>query len=176
MKAPKKLRYEAVPELDTPRYLPGDVAVATDVSPSTLKAWLTRDPRVVPLGPYDPAGRGRGTPRLLTLRRVYAIAMTSELVSLGFMASQAGLVGFGFTDLNSEHGGRMVETKGPLFLGTNPAHEFFAWFTHRKVNLDDLLKDPPVVNEKPGPVVSLAVVDCAALMERVRARLKKRGA
>ena len=66
--------YEAVPELDTPRYVLGDVAAAADVSPGTLKSWLTREPRVVRLGAYDQPGRGKGTPRLLTLRRLYAIA------------------------------------------------------------------------------------------------------
>ena len=147
------------------------MAVAADISPGTLKAWLNREPRVVPLGAYDQPGRGQGTPRLLTLRRVYAIAMTSELVSLGFAASRAGVLAFTFTDLSVDAGERLVEARKPTFLVANPEHEVFAWFNSRKVTFDDVIgKATPTL-----PMVSWAVINCGAVMARVQARLKERG-
>ena len=40
MKSTKQLYLDYVPELDTPRYLAGDVGAATGVARGTLKAWL----------------------------------------------------------------------------------------------------------------------------------------
>jgi hypothetical protein len=54
----KRLDYPAIPAFDTPRYLLGDIAAAADVAPGTLKAWLSREPKVIPLGPHDPSSRG----------------------------------------------------------------------------------------------------------------------
>jgi hypothetical protein len=159
-----------VPELDTPRYLLGDVAAATGVAPGTLKAWLTREPHVVSLGPYDQKGRGKGVARLFTLRRVYAIAFTSELISLGFAASQAGQFGF----IVATHLELMMETQKNLFLTANSAAGHFSFFNNPKESVTELLHD--YSRKSKQPLLSCAVVDCAALMERVRTRLKERGA
>src|SRR6516164_10965760 len=90
--------FEPVPYLDTPRFVLADVAIAADVSPATLKMWFSREPVIVPLGIHDRPARRKGAPRLFTLRRVYATAITSELVSVGFRAAQAGWLAFSFTD------------------------------------------------------------------------------
>src|SRR5262245_49809887 len=123
--------YKPTPELDTPRYLLSDAAAAAGVSPGTLKAWLSREPRVIALGPHDQRGRGKGTARLFTLRRVYAIAMTAELIALGFAASRAGILGFIFTESVlsnkklTETLGPFVEMQGPLFLAAHPSEKGF---------------------------------------------------
>src|SRR5262245_216809 len=190
--------YEPVPDLDTPRYQLGDVAVAAGVSPGTLKAWLVREPHVVPLGPHDQKGRGKGIVRLLTLRRIYAIALTSELIRLGFVPSRAGYFGFVFTEMESFEGKRTVEIQvgprvilrdvppsdpriarahqadiehvGPLFFAAYPGEDSFNIFGSGAATLDQVMdwdwEDRPV---------SAAVVNCTALMERVRTRLKERG-
>jgi hypothetical protein len=164
-----QLLYRDVPELDTPRFIFSDVATAADVMPGTLKAWLSRDPPIVPLGPYDRPGRGKGIPRLFTLRRVYAIAMTAELISLGFVASKAGNLAFAFTDLPFEgQDDRLVQASGPLFLVANAKHELFNFLTSPGIKLDQLIGAETIV--------SCAVIDCAALMARVRESLRKRGA
>jgi hypothetical protein len=181
MKTPKKLHmdYEAVPELDTPRYLAGDVAAAAEVAPGTLKAWLTREPRVVPLGPYDQKARGKGTPRLFTLRRVYAIAMTSELISLGLMPSRAGVLSFLFTDMHAEDADKLIGSKllaenaGPLFFVAHPGQDAFKIMPSAKFHIADLMEGIAPDDE---PSISVAVIDCAALMKKVRTRLKERGA
>jgi hypothetical protein len=182
MIVPKKpLLYKAVPELDTPRYLPADVAAAAGVSPGTLKAWLSRDPRVIRLGPYDQAGRGTGTPRLLTLRRVFAIAMTAELVSLGFIASRAGALAFFFTDVEY-----LVEAQGDLILAVkrsrDPGIPSFSVLHSEKPLPPASERGRYIADETSlfGPPddrsVSCTLIDCTALMQRVQARLKERGA
>jgi hypothetical protein len=178
MNAPKKLHsdYDAVPELDTPRYLLGDAAAAAGINPGTLKAWLSREPRVIPFGRYDQAARGKGTPRLLTLRRVYAIAMTSELISLGLIPSRAGLLGFVFTDVHANDDllqrGLVGITK-PLFIAAHPLQDGFKAFDSDKSFFSSILEGIAPDDE---PSISAAVIDCAALLKRVRARLKERGA
>jgi hypothetical protein len=173
--------YKPTPELDTPRYLLGDVAAAVGVSTGTLKAWLSREPHVVALGPHDQAGRGKGTPRLFTLRRIYAVAMTAELIALGFVASRAGVLGFLFTDVvmvatkkPKDTAGPFVETKGPLFLAIDRENErSFSYFGNAKFEIADFMKNPGHAYET--PLISVTVIDCAALIQRVQTRLKERG-
>jgi hypothetical protein len=162
---------EFTPELDTPRYLLGDAAAAAGVTPITLKAWLSPERSVVPLGPYDQSGRGKGVSRLLSLRRIYAIAFTSELISLGFAASQAGQFGF----LVASYLGLMMEKQKTLYLTANPTAGHFRLFGDPEESVTELLRGDPRKKPTQSPL-SCAIVDCAALMERVRTRLKERGA
>jgi hypothetical protein len=53
-------------------------------------------------------------------------------------------------------------------LAVNAKHELFNYFKSGDLKLSELIGT--------GPVVSCAVVDCAALMSRVRESLKQRGA
>jgi hypothetical protein len=170
--------YLEIPHLDTPRYILGDVAAAADVSAVTLKMWFSREPLVVPLGPYDRPGR-KGVPRLFTLRRVYATAITSELVSIGFRAAKAGRLAFSFTDLATDgpeplvKKERLVERERPVFLAANARHNIYTYVESPELVFDSELEGPW---PRRLPPLSFAIVDCASLMERVRGRLKKRGA
>lgn len=85
-------------DLDSPAWLLNSVAASTGVGLAVLKAWLSRDPVVVPLGPYDQEARGKGSARLFTLRRVLAVAITAELVRLGIAPSRAGELATTFMD------------------------------------------------------------------------------
>jgi hypothetical protein len=177
MKAAKKQAPVSVPvpELDTPRYLLGDAAAAAGVTPITLKAWLSTERSVVPLGPYDQPGRGKGVSRLLTLRRIYAIAITAELVSLGFAASEAGRVGF---SVAARHAREFIGEHGGIFLAANPSRDHFAIFDSPEVSMDELLLKkgaPPTPDGSMTPMTSCAVIDCGALLQRVQTRLKERG-
>src|SRR3954453_14671269 len=101
--APPDLRlpvgvYPQDPELDEPRYLFGDVAAAATMSHSVLKAWVSREPVVIRFGPYDRQPLGKGSARVFTLRRVFCVAITAELVRLGLKASSAGVVAYAYTD------------------------------------------------------------------------------
>jgi hypothetical protein len=171
----KHLDYPAIPEFDTPRYLLGDIAAAAEVAPGTLKAWLSREPKVIPLGPYDPASRGKGISRLFTLRRAFAIAMTSELVSLGLAPSSAGDIAFDFTDGRSPDSDflKTLEMPGPLFFVLSASPFNFHFFDSNKHRISEIMDPSEAGGERS---VSAAVVDCAALMKRLKARLKERGA
>jgi hypothetical protein len=106
--------------------------------------------------------------------------MTSELISLGFAASQAGLLAFTFTEVGADGPEdisfpRMVESKGPLFLAVNPAHNFwFTYFSSGKSPIDEVLTEAAPRGE--APLVSVTVINCTALLERVRTILNERGA
>jgi hypothetical protein len=171
---PKK-QYDAVPELDAPRYLLGDAAAAAGISVNTLKAWVSRDPKIIPLGFYDQEGRGKGTPRLFTLRRVIAIAVTAELTTLGINPSRAGDLALAFTDYTHEEiAGRIIELDRPTFIVVEPHSMALILETSAKTTFAQILNKPvPSSGERPA---SFAVVSGDALKQRVIKRLKERGA
>jgi hypothetical protein len=75
------------PEWDTPRFLLGDAAAASGVTPNVLKAWLARE--IVDLDRHDLEASGKGSSRLFTLRTVLGIAVMAELVRLGLPPHRA---------------------------------------------------------------------------------------
>jgi hypothetical protein len=163
---------EAIPELDTPRYLLGDAAAGANVSASTLKAWVSRDPKIIQLGFYDQEGRGKGTPRLFTLRRVISIAVAAELVTLGINPSRAGDLALAFTDYKHEEG-RYIELTKPTFLIVEPNSTALILAHSAKHTFGEVLnKTVPSSGEKPA---SFAVISGDAIKQRVKMRLKKRG-
>ncbi len=84
--------------LDSPAYLIGEAARAAGLDAGLLKSWIYRNPRIILLGRYDQKAEGTGRPQRFTLRRVISVAITVELVSLGFTASRAALIAYLFTD------------------------------------------------------------------------------
>jgi hypothetical protein len=165
-------QFEPKFEFDTPRYVLGDAAAAADISTSLLKAWITREPIVVPLGDYDLAGRGKGTPRLFTLRRVISIAMTAELVALGINPSRVGNLAFGFTDYEHKEG-RCVELDGPICLIIEPSTTAIIWTIDAKATLGQILKK--TIQSTGEKAASFAVISGGAVKQRVITRLKERG-
>lgn len=85
--------------LDVPKLLLGDAAYAAGVSANLLKAWLSREPLVIKLGEHDQMALGKGSARVLTLRRVIQIALTAELVRLAVAPQRAGKLSFIITDV-----------------------------------------------------------------------------
>ena len=164
--------YEPISELDTPRYLLGDAAAAANISASVLKAWVSRDPKIIRLGFYDQEGRGKGTPRLFTLRRVISISMTAELVALGITPSKAGELALNFTDVEHDEG-RFVELTEPTFLIVEPKSTALILATSAKITFGQVLEKTLQSGEKPA---SFAVLSGDAIKQRVKMRLKKRGA
>jgi hypothetical protein len=88
------------PELDKPQFLLGTVAKVAGISPNLLKAWVSRDPNVIPLGDKDVGGKGKGSSRLFTLRRALNVALTAELTRIGIKASIAGKAARLVTDID----------------------------------------------------------------------------
>jgi hypothetical protein len=80
---------------DKPKFLLGDAAAASGLSPNTLKAWLARG--IVELGGYDHEASGKGSSRLFTLRSMLSIALAADLVRLGLSPTRAVLPAFAAT-------------------------------------------------------------------------------
>ena len=85
--------------LDIPQFLLGDAAYAADIPTNGLKAWLGRDPKVIWLGDKDTKSLGRGSARVLTLRRVINIAIVAELVRLNVAPQKAGEIAVLMTEV-----------------------------------------------------------------------------
>jgi hypothetical protein len=74
--------------LDTARYLLSDVVTAIPgLDQNKLKTWISRG--VVSLGKFDRAAGGSGRRSILTLRTVYALALTWGMVDLGVSPATA---------------------------------------------------------------------------------------
>jgi hypothetical protein len=153
----KRGRLPIVSDWDTPRFLLRDAATAAGISVGLLKAWVSREPKVIHFGSLDRSATGRGTPRLLTLRRVVCIALAAELVSLGFTASRAGSVASTFTDSEDPP----IEWPAPGFLIVPPA-------TDDIFLVGEGLSIAQAFKVTAGDATSYAVISCAALLEKVR--------
>ena len=105
--------------LDVPRFLLGDLAAVTDMTETTLKAWLSREPKVIPLGPYDKPALGKGSAREFTLRRVISVAIIAELVRLGIAPAKAGFWAYTLTDVKLWAGMDWLDESTVLFASPN---------------------------------------------------------
>jgi hypothetical protein len=173
--------YPRDPEFDQPRYLLGDAAAAAGLNVNLLKSWLSREPKVIPFGPYDHEAIGKGSARVFTLRRVVSIAIAAELVRLGVTALKAGGLAFSMTD-----------KPFPKLERSDPQHVTFGAVTGDALlavypdkdgcilipdglnpSVRDILKHqgPPMS----GPATSCVIISYAAILNRVRAKLAERG-
>jgi hypothetical protein len=148
-------------ELDTPRFLLRDAAYAAGISVGLLKAWLSREPKVIALGPHDRIGTGKGSPRLLTLRRVICITFAAKLVSMGFTASQAGIVAWALSDGKGTPIDRM---QVPFFI-IYPGEEPVIIGVGHKAMFEKAFDE-----DNPSPCV---VINCATVIEEVYSRLSE---
>jgi hypothetical protein len=165
--------YPRNPELDDPRYLLGDAAAVAEISTTLLKAWLTREPRVVRFGPYDHRAHGKGSARLFTLRRVLCVSLIAELTRLGLSASHAGRIAYMTTDAEFPSLGSTIPAhREDVILVLYPDHEL-SLYTGSGDSLRAVLERKgrqPVSS----PAVSFLAVSCKTLFERVRTRLAER--
>jgi hypothetical protein len=84
--------------MDTARFFTADACRAAGINSVTLKNWISRDPPAVLLTASDRASHVSGRPHLLTFRRVMQIAITAELVRLGWGPRAAAIAAASFTD------------------------------------------------------------------------------
>jgi len=64
-------------DLDVPCFTTSDACAGAGIRQTTLKDWLDREPPVILLRKTDRAAAGLDDGHLLTLRRVFQIAMTA---------------------------------------------------------------------------------------------------
>jgi hypothetical protein len=130
-------------DLDTPRFTTADACSAAAIGPITLKDWLGCEPAIILLRKNDRPATGIGHEPLLTLRRVYQIALTAELMRLGVAAQRAGNLAALFTD----HGGEEPADwrSNPDYVHRRSAHLFETGCTVLVANKDD---------RRFGPIIS----------------------
>lgn len=105
---------------DAPQFFSGDACKAAGIDNATLKNWITRSPPAILVSDEDRAAfadigvtgpsferlaMGAGRSHLFTYRRVMQLALTAELVRLGFPPRKAGMVAAGFTDVGDTASG-----------------------------------------------------------------------
>jgi hypothetical protein len=161
------------PVLDEPKFLLSDVAFAAEVSQPVLKAWLSREPRVVALGPYDRHAFGKGSSRVFTLRTAILIALIAELVRLGITPLRAGALSFMATNRpEGDHGLDWDRFAGPESVLIAYAKGNAFAFVPQGTALDDVLETQPWAQERPASFVAVSI---GRVGERVEARLRSRG-
>jgi hypothetical protein len=79
-----------------------DACAVASIKPSTLRDWFDREPAIILLRKNDRQTVGLDRAPLLTLRRVFQIALTAELTRLGVMAQRAANLAAMFTDRGGE--------------------------------------------------------------------------
>jgi hypothetical protein len=134
-----------------------------------LKAWLSREPRVVALGPFDREAIGKGSSRVFTLRRVLATALTGELVRLGIAPSRAGASVFAATD--DAIASHFISSEAVLILHGEDG----LTITDKKVTLADLFETNISQAADARPPPSFVAVSIGRIFEMVESRLKARG-
>lgn len=159
-----------IDDLDTPRWLADDAIRSTGVAADTLRNWLDPARSVVVMGQHDRRAGGSGRPHLLTLRRVYQIALVQELVRIGIAPHRAGPAAATFTDAGSEDRlpGRLYKSGLTILI----VHSEGARVVHMPTTSDAV--DLVASIFAPGPAA--AVVNVGAVAEQVLASLNSRKA
>jgi hypothetical protein len=150
------------PLLDDPLYKLGDAAEAAALDVALLRSWLDREP-IIELGRFDQAPQGTGKPRLLTLRRIIAIAIAAELVELGIITSRAGRIATLFTDREL-----------PAFDTKQSAKPLLVVYPGSELPMKLVPSDGASRHDQFTAAAFLAV-DYAEILRKVRLRLTRRG-
>jgi hypothetical protein len=88
----------------------------------SVVSWLSREPAIILLRKSDQPATGVDHRHLLTLRRVFQIALTAELMRLGVTAQRAGNLAALFTDQGGER--PAVRPSNPDYAHRLPGHLF----------------------------------------------------
>jgi len=90
-------------DLDVLCFTTLDTCAAAGIRSAKLMNWLNFEPPVILLRDSERPPKGVNHVHLLTLRRIYQIALTAELIRLGVMAQRAGNLAAMFTDQEGEN-------------------------------------------------------------------------
>ena len=184
-------------DVDAPQFFTADACRAAGIDPATLKNWITRTPSAILLSqedklkfqeagapietePRERMAAGSGRSHLFTFRRVMQIALTAELVALGFPPRKAGMVAVGFTDVG--HGGAGYVGDGePIRIKRLPGELYpDGWTilvaesdreTGRTVNVHHNTLLTELLFTSARPPSTLVIVNVNAVDRRVRAAL-----
>ena len=157
------------PRLDEPRYLLGQVAHAAGISANLLKSWIDRE--IIVLGRHDRTAHGKGSSRVFTLRRVLAVAVAAELVSMGMPAADAGYSGQGIVDAMLGSPGKIVLVDEGFWIVHR--HKRFAITTGKPTNtIPEIFEKLPFLGDDDTPA-SIIIISMGKIAKRVLKRLNE---
>jgi hypothetical protein len=81
------------------RFTSAEVCAAANITPATLKNWVSRRPAAVLLTKEDQVASAKGSPIRYSFNRVMQIAITAELVRMGWQPRPAAMLAVQFSDL-----------------------------------------------------------------------------
>lgn len=110
-------------DLDVVRFTTLDACTAAGIRQSTLDSWLNREPPVILLRKDERLVKALDQGYLLTLRRVFQIALTVGLIHHGVTAQRAGNLAAMFTD---EEGKKPANRRRDPACATRRAGHLFA--------------------------------------------------
>jgi hypothetical protein len=170
------MRAPSMIDLDAPRFTTPDACIAAGIGPATLRGWLSREPAIILLRKSDQPATGVDHRRLLTLRRVFQIALTAELMRLGVLAQRAGNLAALFTDQGGER--PAVRPSNPDYAHRLPGHLFANGSTVLVANKGRFGPIISAVTNKPFAEVftrhnsNALVVNVGEMVDRVLAALR----
>jgi hypothetical protein len=163
-------------DLDAPRFTASDACTVAGIRPATLKSWLSREPAIILLRKSDQPATGIDHRHLFTLRRVFQIALTAELMRLGVTAQRAGNLAALFTDQDGER--PAVRRSNPDHAHRLPGYLFANGSTVLVANKDrfgpiiSAVTNIPIVENFTRHNSNVLVVDVDKTVDRVLAALR----
>lgn len=170
------------------RFTSAEVCVAANIKLETLKNWVFRRPAAVLLTADDQAASAKGSPIRYSFNRVMQIAITAELVRLGWQPRQAAMVAVSFTDVSNGGPATIVDDASNLDPHPDDRGPGELFRTGRtllvahEAPLDNLPGGVCVRVDETTPLADVlgittsvhaaVVVDVSALWESVRLRLR----
>jgi hypothetical protein len=170
------MRPRSMIDLDAPRFTASDACTVAGIRPATLKSWLSREPAIILLRKSDQPATGADHRHLLTLRRVFQIALTAELMRRGVTTQRAGNLAALFTD----HGGERPAAwhSNPDHAHRLPGHLFPNGSTVLVANKDrfgpivSAVTNIPIVDDFTRHNSNVLVVNVDEMVDRVLAALR----
>ena len=96
---------EYIEDIDLPQFPSSAACAAARIDLATLKNWAVRKPSAILLTEAERGGPGRARRFAFSFRRVMQIAITADLVKLGFAPRRAVVVAAGFTEVGDSPAG-----------------------------------------------------------------------
>lgn len=89
-------------DLDIACFTTADACSVAGIKPSTLAHWLCDEPAIILMRQHERPSTGLGCGHPLTLRRIFQVVLTAELMRHGVAAQRAGNLAALFTDQGGE--------------------------------------------------------------------------
>ena len=167
----------AIVDLDNACFTTADACAVAGIKPGTLAHWLCHEPAVILMRKNERPATGLGCGHPMTLRRIFQVVLTAELMRRGVAAQRAGNLAALFTDQGDE---RPADRRGDPEHAPRPAgHLFPSGRTILLANQDGRLEpivtavmNAPLADGDRGGNSGALIVDVGEVVGRVLATLR----